>query len=366
MAKKSLGKGLSALLGVFDDEEDFSLEETKTVKKESKKETKKEVIEKVVEKPVYIEKIVEKPVEKIVEKVIEKPIEKIVEKVIEKPVYIQNDENGVTELNISEIYSNINQPRKNFNPDALKELSASIKIHGVVQPIIVVKRDAGYMIIAGERRWRASKLAGLKTIPAVIKNYSDKEIKEVALIENLQREDLNPVETARAIKELMVEYGWTQDTVADRLGKSRSAIANTIRLLSLCPEVLRMLEDGKLTAGHARCLVVVEDVVKQQEFAKMAAKLTVREFEKTIQAYLNPKKEKVKQEQSIELKSLVEEMQRVFSTKVGLIGNEKKGRIYIDYYNADDLDRIYDLIQLAKNKEATLQDLQNFNKKRKI
>ena len=364
MAKKSLGKGLSALLGVFDDEETFEEELTlskKPVKTKKETEVKEKIVEKVVEKPVYIEKVVEKPVEKIVEKVIEKPVEKIVE----KKVYIEKDGSGVTELKISEIYSNINQPRKNFNEDALKELSSSIKIHGVVQPIIVVKREDGYMIIAGERRWRASKLAGLKTIPAIIKEYTDKEIKEVALIENLQREDLNPVETTKAIKQLMVEYGWTQDTVADRLGKSRSAIANTIRLLSLCPEVLKMVEDGKISAGHARCLVVVEDIVKQQEFAKMATKLNVRELEKTIQAYLNPKKAKAKPEQSVELKAFVEDMQRVFSTKVGLIGNEKKGRIYIDYYNSDDLDRIYDLVQLAKNKEATLKDLQNFNRKNK-
>ena len=355
MPKKSLGKGLSALLGVFEDDEELN-----TSTEKNKQETK--VIEKVVEKPV--EKIVEKPV--YIEKVVEKPVEKIVEveKVVEKPVYIEGDKNGVTELQIKDVYSNINQPRKNFDENALKELSASIKIHGVVQPIIVVKRDDGYMIIAGERRWRASKMAGLTKIPAIIKEYSEKEIKEVSLIENLQREDLNPVETARAIKELMVEYGWTQDTVADRLGKSRSAIANTIRLLSLCPEVLQMIENGKISAGHARCLVVVEDVVKQQEFAKMATKVSVRELEKIIQAYINPKKAKPKQEQSIELKNFVEEMQRVFSTKVGLIGNEKKGRIYIDYYSGDDLDRIYELVELAKNKETTLKDLQTINKRK--
>ena len=358
MPKKSLGKGLSALLGVFEDDEDFS----DVV--EPKKETKAKKETKVIEKPVkkVVEKVVEKPV--YIEKVVEKPVEKIVEKVVEKPVYIEGDGSGVTELDIKNVYSNINQPRKNFDETALKELASSIKIHGVVQPIIVVKRDDGFMIIAGERRWRASKMAGLTKIPAIIKDYTEKEIKEVSLIENLQREDLNPVETARAIKELMVEYGWTQDTVADRLGKSRSAIANTIRLLSLCPEVLAMLESGKLSAGHARCLVVVEDVVKQQEFARLATKVSVRELEKIIQSYLNPKKAKPKQEQSIELKNFVEEMQRVFSTKVGLIGNEKKGRIYIDYYSADDLDRIYELVELARNKEATLKDLQNFNKKK--
>lgn len=333
--KKGLGKGIGALLGVFDDDEKVG--------------------------SANIEKQEPKIVEKVVEKVVEKPV--YVDRIVEKIVNVKGD--GVTDLEVSQVYSNINQPRKTFEEGALKELSASIKQHGVIQPIIVVKRNDGYMIIAGERRWRASKLAGVKTIPAVIKDYTDREIKEVSLIENLQREDLNPVETAKAIKELMIEYGWTQDTVADRLGKSRPAIANTIRLLSLCPEVLKLVENGKLSAGHARCLVVVEDPVKQQEFAKIALNVSVRELEKTIQSYLNPKKEKPKQEQSIELKNFVSEMQRLFSTKVGLIGNEKKGRIYIDYYTADDLERIYELVELAKNKETTLNDLQNFNKKTK-
>ena len=261
--------------------------------------------------------------------------------------------NGVMEIDIDKIKPNPNQPRKNFDQEALDDLACSIKVHGVIQPIVVNKAEDGkYLIIAGERRYRASKIAGLKTIPAIIKNYTDKQIKEISIIENLQREDLNPIEAARAIKQLMEEYKLTQETVSERIGKSRSNIANTLRLLNLYPEVVSMDEKGLLSAGHARCLVVIEDSNEQMRLANQCVKdkWNVRDLEKAVKRYLNPeaKKKNPVAEQSLELKELVNQMQRVLSTKVSAIGNDNKGRIYIDYYSRDDLDRIADYIEIVK------------------
>jgi stage 0 sporulation protein J len=252
------------------------------------------------------------------------------------------------EISISQIDANVNQPRKNFDEVALGELANSIRIHGVISPIILVKQPNGrYMIIAGERRWRAAKKAGLLTIPAIVRNYTPQQVKEISLIENLQREDLNPIETAVAIRQLMDEYRYTQEQVADRIGKSRPAVANTLRLLSLTTPVIEMVASGKLSPGHARCLVVVADASDQLKLALQGAdnRVTVRDFEKLVKNYLNPKPEKPKQEQSVELKDMVARMQRSFATKVSALGNDKKGRIYIDYYNRDDLDRICEILE---------------------
>lgn len=277
---------------------------------------------------------------------------------------------SVSELDINKLYPNPNQPRKYFDDDALQELANSIKIHGVIQPIIVNKEEGDkYLIIAGERRWRASRIAGLSSVPVVIKNYTEKQVKEVSLIENLQREDLNPIEAARAIKQLMEEYNFTQEAVADRIGKSRPNITNTLRLLTLYPDVIKMVEDGRLSSGHARALVVVEDTNQQIRLAKNACdgKMSVRDLEKAVKNYLNPTKKPVSKvaEQSLELKELIADMQRVFATKVSAIGNDNKGRIYIDYYSRDDLDRLADMIELLKKKEITLADLRNYNKRNK-
>lgn len=280
----------------------------------------------------------------------------------------QKTQSGVLEIEIDKIKANPNQPRKNFDQEALEELAASIKIHGIVQPIILNKQDDDtYLIIAGERRYRAAKLCGLKTVPAVVKNYTEKQVKEVSIIENLQREDLNPVEAARSIKELMEEYGLTQETVSERIGKSRSNVANTLRLLTLSPEVLNLVEVGKLSAGHARCLVVVEDVTEQIRLANavVSKNMNVRDLEKAVKNITNPtKKVVIKEEQSLELKELINVMQKTFATKVSAMGNDNKGRIYIDYYNRDDLDRIAELLELLNKKEMTLQDLQNYNKRK--
>ncbi len=279
-----------------------------------------------------------------------------------------NKEAGISEIEVSKIVPNPNQPRKNFDEEALQELASSIKLHGVIQPLVVNKTDDNnYLIIAGERRWRASKMAGLEKVPVVIKNYTEKQVREISIIENLQREDLNPIEAARAIKQLMDEYHLTQEVVSDRIGKSRSSVANTLRLLTLYPDVIKMIEDGKLSSGHAKSLVVVDDTTQQIKLAKQASegKMSVRELEKAVKNYLNPQKgvsNKVK-EQSLELKELINEMQRVFATKVSAIGNDNKGRIYIDYYSRDDLDRLSDIVELIKKKEITLNDLRNYNKR---
>ena len=223
------------------------------------------------------------------------------------------------------------------------------------------------MIIAGERRWRAANICGLKTVPAVVRKYTDKQVKEISIIENLQREDLNPVEAAKAIKELMDEYGLTQETVADRIGKSRSSVANTLRLLTLYPDVLKLVEEGKLSAGHARCLVVIEDKNQQIKLAQLVVNksISVRELEKAVKNLENPQRRHIIiPEQSLELKELIIQMQKTFATKVSAVGNDNKGRIYIDYYTRDDLDRIAELLELLNKKEMTLQDLQNYNRRK--
>lgn len=270
------------------------------------------------------------------------------EKKIEEPINQYTIRHGdVEKIDIDKVYANPNQPRKQFDKESLNELAESIKVHGLIQPIIVNEMTDGYMIIAGERRFRACKLCGLKEIDAIVKNYSNKQIAEISIIENLQREDLNPVEVAKGIKKLMDEYGLTQEKVAERLGKSRSAIANSIRILSLYPEVIELIEKGKISFGHAKILVAVTDYPVQLMLAKKIAKdkLTVRDLEKEVDSILGKgKKKKTPKLPSEELQDFISELQRKLGTKVTVIGNDKKGRIYIDYYSQDDLDRIYDAV----------------------
>lgn len=266
---------------------------------------------------------------------------------------LEKDGKSVRSIAISLIDPNKNQPRKKFDEDALNELASSIKVHGVLQPILVVERDGRYLIVAGERRWRASKIAGLKEVPCLVADFTNNEIKEISIIENLQRKDLTPIEEAKAIKELIDEFGWTQDVVAERLGKSRPVISNTLRILTLQPEVIQMIEDGKLSAGHARSLVVIQDRDAQIKLAKQVCekKLTVRDLENAVKSNKKPKNEtNANSKISNEFHELIMDMQRVFGTKVFVMGSENRGRIYIDYFNKDDLDRIYDLVQTLKNR----------------
>lgn len=268
--------------------------------------------------------------------------------------YTEEERKNAEEMSLDKISANPNQPRKNFDEQAMKELADSILKHGVIMPIVVNDNgDGTYMIIAGERRFRACKLAGRNTIPVVIRKYSAREIKEISLIENLQREDLNPIEAATAMKQLMLEYKLTQDELAERIGKSRPAVANTLRLLNLAPDVMSLVAEGKLSAGHARTLVPLP-AEAQMQFAGEAVKgqFSVRELEKKVRTYnvppevLEERKKKKRALASIELKQLVERMRFTFRTKVSLIGTDKKGRIYIDYYSRDDLDRISEILDI--------------------
>lgn len=264
---------------------------------------------------------------------------------------------AVTQIESKLIDTNPNQPRKHFDEDALNELAVSIKNYGVIQPILVCPKEGGrYELIAGERRLRASKMAGLSFIPAIVKRFTQSEMAEIALIENLQREDLNPIEEARAYRSLMEKYGFTQEELADKLGKSRPVIANSLRLLSLNPVVVEMVETGRLSAGHARCLASIKDMGVQATYALAACdkQLSVRQLENMVRAYLKPGKEPKTPKKAFispELKELVNNMQRTFGTKVKAVGNNEKGRIFIDYYTKDDLIRIYELIDTLSEQE---------------
>ena len=258
---------------------------------------------------------------------------------------------GVEELDIDIVIPNPEQPRKNFDEEQLNNLANSIKNVGLIQPITVVKKGSKYIIIAGERRYRASIIAGMKKIPVIVKDYTERECKEIALIENLQRSDLNPIEEAVAFSNLINEYNLSQEELANTLSKSRSAIANSLRILTLPPEVKQLVIDGKLSAGHAKALVSLNDVGAQINYANAAAnkQLSVRTLEMMVKAYNNNEETPKKPiKLTSELKEFVNDMQRIFATKVKIIGNEEKGRIYLDYYTKDDLQRIYELIDSLK------------------
>lgn len=252
---------------------------------------------------------------------------------------------GETILKINEVEPNKKQPRKFFNEEALKELSDSIKQHGIVQPLVVAKQKDYYEIIAGERRWRAAKMAGLKEVPVVIKDYSPQEIMEVALIENIQREDLNPVEEAKAYQNLIKEYNLKQEEVAERVSKSRSAITNSLRLLKLNDQVLDYLIQETISSGHARALLALEDPEKQVSVAEKIAKehLSVRDTEKLVKNINQPVKKAPKKELKNDFvyKDMEEQLKQKIGTKVKINRkSENKGKIEIEYYSQDDLEKI--------------------------
>ena len=258
--------------------------------------------------------------------------------------------NSIVMMNISKVEPNRNQPRKNFNEDALNELADSIKEHGIIEPLIVQDRKSFYEIIAGERRWRAANIAGLKEVPIIIKDLTEQEIVEIALIENIQREDLNPIEEAEAYKRLIDDFHLKQDEVADKVSKSRTAITNTMRLLKLCPEVRQMVIDEMITEGHARALLGIENAEIQTELAQQAfdQKMSVREIEKLVRNIGKEKKEKAKKNEQISIayKEYENKLKEKLGTKVNISLKENgAGKIEIDFYSNDDFERIIDCIK---------------------
>lgn len=258
----------------------------------------------------------------------------------------QDNSNLVTALKITEVEPNKEQPRKYFDEEQLIALSESIKEHGIIQPIIVSRLNTGfYQIIAGERRWRAARLAGLKTIPCIIRDYDKQEIMEVALIENLQREDLNAIEEAEGYKNLMENFDMTQERISERVGKSRSAVANSLRLLSLDSQIKQLLVEGKLTSGHARALLSIEDNDKRQMLAEkiVSQGLSVREAE--AQAKEKPKKEiQEKIPKSFDIIELEKALSEKLGTKVIINQGKSKGKIEVEYYDEEQLERLIDII----------------------
>lgn len=271
----------------------------------------------------------------------------VVEKIVEKEVIVKEPAEIV--LRINEVEPNREQPRRNFDEDSLLELSESIRQYGIIQPIIVKKRDDYYEIVAGERRWRAAKMAGIKEVPVVIKDFSDREIMEVALIENIQREDLNPIEEALAYQRLIKEYDLKQDEVAERVSKSRVTITNSMRLLKLDERVQKMVIDGMLSSGHARALLSVEDGEKQFTLAMKIfdEKLSVRETEKLVKVFDKPqaaKKVKVPEHDFI-YRDVEEKLKSSVGTKVVIKNKDNnKGKIEIEYYSKDDFERIVEML----------------------
>lgn len=254
-------------------------------------------------------------------------------------------------LRISSVFPNKDQPRRAFDGEALSQLAKSIAEHGILQPLLVQKKGRNYEIIAGERRWRAAKLAGLKEVPAIIRNLSDQDRIEVTLIENIQREDLNAIEEAQAFKRLMDEFGLTQDEAAKRVSKSRSAVANTLRLLNLTEEVQQMVADGTLSAGHSRALLALEDPELQTEAARkiVSGNLSVRESERLVKMLSKPKTPKKRSASNEQLDAIYRELEERLTEKVGskvqiVRSRGKKGKLVIEYYSQEDLERIMERI----------------------
>lgn len=278
------------------------------------------------------------------EKEVVKEVVKVKEVIKEVPMEV--------EIKLSEIEPNRNQPRKQFDEDALEELAESIKQYGLIQPLVVQKKDTYYEIIAGERRWRAARMAGLKKVPVIIRDYEEQKVLEIALIENIQREDLNAIEEAKAYERLSEEFHLTQDEIAKKVSKSRAAITNTMRLLKLDERVQKMVEDDLITNGHARCLLALKDKDLQYEFAVkiMDFGLSVREAEKLVKKANEEKNETEnapkEREYDFLYKEIEESMKQKLGTKVHINSKKNnKGKIEIEYYSQEDLERIIDMLQ---------------------
>ncbi|MBR5267615.1 MAG: ParB/RepB/Spo0J family partition protein [Lachnospiraceae bacterium] len=334
MAKRGLGKGLGVLFG-----EDVAQEETPVVKRERKTTPKKTESNKRTEKtaenvsretskaePVIIEKIVE------IEKVIEKPVEQ--------------------KLKISLIEPNSSQPRKKFDEEGLQELANSIKEFGILQPLLVQQKDEHYEIIAGERRWRAAKLAGLVEVPVLIREYDKQRTMEIALIENVQRADLNPIEEAMAYQRLIQEFELTQEEIANRVSKNRATITNSMRLLKLDSRVQQFLVDGQISSGHARALLGLDEGEKQYQAAKKTIQesLSVRDVEKLVKLLNRPEKEVKQPENGPDInliyRQIEDKLKTIMGTKVIINRKDKnKGRIEIEYYSQEELERLIELME---------------------
>ena len=319
MAKRGLGKGLGVLFG-----EEVTQDESPVVKRERKPSAKKAEAEKVVEVPV--EKIVE------VEKVIEKPVEQ--------------------KLKISLIEPNSSQPRKKFDEEGLQELANSIKEFGILQPLLVQQKNDHYEIIAGERRWRAAKLAGLAEVPVLIREYDKQRTMEIALIENVQRADLNPIEEAMAYQRLIQEFELTQEEIANRVSKNRATITNSMRLLKLDQRVQQFLVDGQISSGHARALLGLDDGEKQYQAAKkiIQESLSVRDVEKLVKLLNRPEKERKQPENGPDInliyRQIEDKLKTIMGTKVIINRKDKnKGRIEIEYYSQEELERLIELME---------------------
>ena len=251
-------------------------------------------------------------------------------------------------VRIDEIEPNRSQPRKDFDDEQLAELAGSIKTHGIIQPLIVTKTEGGYSLIAGERRWRAARLAGLTEVPVIVKDYSPSEAVEIALIENIQRQDLNPVEEALAYQNLIEEFGLRQEDVADRVSKSRTAVANSLRLLKLAPRVMQMVVEGMISAGHARTLLPITDPELQYSTAMKVFdhKLSVRDTERLVAIMQKPRKIRPVDTGKIAVyKALEDRMKSALGSKVSIkAGTKNRGRIEIEFYSSDDLERITDIL----------------------
>lgn len=268
---------------------------------------------------------------------------------VDKSKNTKENRTGESEVyvNISKVEPNPNQPRRNFNEDELQELADSIKLHGVIQPILVQDRNDHYEIIAGERRWRASMKAGLKEVPVLIRNYTEQQILEISLIENLQRSDLNPIEEAVAYKRLMTEFNMKQDEIADRVSKSRTAVTNSMRLLKLSDDVQQMVINDMLSSGHARALLGIEDQEDQYIAAQKVfdERLSVREVEKYVKDYNNPKPKNTTSNNELDFiyRDIEEKLKIALGTKVAIHAKDaEKGKIEIEYYSRDDFDRLTD------------------------
>jgi ParB family chromosome partitioning protein len=263
------------------------------------------------------------------------------------------DESGIRQIRVNDIEPNTDQPRKNFDDEKISQLAESIKKHGVVQPIIVRKEGDIYRIVAGERRWRACRMAGLSVIPAMIRELSDRQGMEIALIENLQREDLNPIEEAEAYQRLIEEYDMTQEEISDIIGKSRPAIANSLRLLNLDGNIRDYLITGEITSGHARALLALEDRGVQAKAAEeiISKGINVRDTEKLVKRLLSNKKAtKKKYKMNAEIQEIEERLKSIFGTKVRIMDNNRKGKIVIEYYSYEELDRILEMTEAIGKK----------------